>query len=396
MKFNVLKANQVQALLPGTYGDGMGLSLKVAKSGSRSWVYRYRFGGLTREAGLGSAAIVPLSVARAKRDEMLRLLQEGKDPLHIKQTLSLIPTFDQAAKAFIEAKRSGWKNAKHAQQWTNTLATYASPTIGQMPIDKIESAHVVAALASIWKTKNETAGRVRGRIHQVLGAARYRAGLKGINPAEWKDHLQHDARLSHAKKVKHFASLPHEQVGELLRKLMGSERVSHLALALTILTAARTGSIIGARWSEIDEEAGIWHIPGERMKMKLAFDVPLSKDALAVLGSVRWRHPIWVFPSPNKPSQAISSAAMSSALCLLFPSEQATVHGFRSSFRSWCGDAGVDFEIAEESLAHAKANSVVKAYHRSDMILRRRVVIDRWANYLATKPAPDVNIRKAV
>lgn len=382
MKRNVLKANQVLTLPAGVYGDGMGLSLKVGKTGSRSWIYRYRFQGVTKETGLGSATLVPLAVARAKRDEMLTQLQTGKDPIVVKREANSHPTFDEAAIEFIDAKRHTWKNAKHAQQWENTLKTYASPVIGKLQIDKICAADVVKVLAPIWQTKHETATRILSRIHQVLGAARYRAGITGTNPAEWKGYLENDIALSHSPKVKHFASLAHNQTGEVLRALMMSPRVSDLALAFTILTAARTGSVIAAKWEEIDEKVGVWHIPAERMKMGIAFDIPLSATAIQVLTTVKGLHPIWIFPSPNKPSQHVSNAAMGVALRRFVSQNVAVPHGFRATFRTWAGDVGVDFEISEECLAHSKGNSVVKAYHRTSMIERRRLVMDRWADYL--------------
>lgn len=395
MKRNVLRANQVLTLPAGVYGDGMGLSLKVGKTGSRSWIYRYRFEGLTKEAGLGSASLVPLAVARAKRDEMLSQLNAGKDPIQLKQETNGLPTFNQAASEFIAAKRPTWKNVKHGQQWENTLKTYASPVIGELHIDKITSTHVVRVLAPIWQSKHETATRVLSRIHQVLGAARYRAGLTGTNPAEWKGHLENDIALSHSPKVKHFASLAHSQTGELLRVLMESSRVSDLALAFTILTAARTGSVIGAKWEEIDERACVWRIPGDRMKMGVAFDIPLSDAAMQLLATVKELHPVWIFPSPSKPSQHVSNAAMGVALRRFISQSVAVPHGFRATFRTWAGDVGVDFEISEECLAHSKGDSVVKAYHRTTMIERRRAVMERWASYLTTpNVAKVVSLRK--
>lgn len=382
MKRNALKANQVATLPAGAYVDGAGLRLKVTKAGARSWLLRYTFGGQTKEIGLGSALTVPLAVARAKRDEMLALIQQGKDPIQIKREADGLPTFDEAAAEFIAAKRPTWKNAKHAQQWESTLKTYASPVIGRMQIDQITPSHVVKVLAPIWQSKHETATRVLSRIHQVLGAARYRAGLTGTNPAEWKGHLENDVALSHSPKVEHFASLPHAQTGEVLRSLMASPRVTDLALAFTILTAARTGSVIGAKWEEIDEAAAIWRIPGERMKMGIAFDIPLSDAALQVLTTVKGLHPVFVFPSPNKLSQHVSSAAMGVALRRFVSQTVAVPHGFRASFRTWAGDVGVDFEISEECLAHSKGDSVVKAYHRTTMIERRRAVMERWSRYL--------------
>ncbi len=384
MKRNALKANQILSLPAGSYVDGAGLRLKVSKAGARSWVMRYTFNGIAREAGLGTALTVPLATARARRDDMLALIQQGKDPLQEKRESEGLPTFDKAAAEFIEAKRPTWKNAKHGDQWVNTLATHASPVIGKLQIDQITPAHVVRVLAPIWQTKHETATRILSRIHQVLGAARYRAGLTGMNPAEWKGHLENDIALSHRPKVKHFASLLHGQTGKVLQALMASARVSDLALAFTILTAARTGSVIGAKWEEIDEAKAVWHIPGDRMKMGIAFDVPLSDAAMQVLATVRGLHPFWVFPSPNKPSQHVSNAAMGVALRRFVAQSVAVPHGFRATFRTWCGDMGVDFEVSEECLAHSKGSNVVKAYHRTSMIERRRAVMEQWSHYLTT------------
>lgn len=385
MKLNALKANQVATLPPGAYVDGAGLRLKVTKTGNRSWLLRYTFNGQTREAGLGNARITPLAVARAKRDEMIAMIQQGKDPISTKRVSESLPTFDEAAAEFIEAKRPTWRNIKHGMQWENTLRTYASPIIGRLTIDKITPANVVKVLSPIWQSKHETATRVLSRIHQVLGAARYRAGLTGTNPAEWKGYLENDVALSHKPTVKHFPSLAHEKAGYVLQELLRSNRVTDLALAFTILTAARTGSIIGAKWSEVDEASAVWRIPGDRMKMGAPFDIPLSACASQVLAKLKGIHPVWIFPSPSKPKQHISSAAMGSVLRRFVPQSVAVPHGFRATFRTWAGDVGVDFEISEESLAHSKGDAVVKAYHRTTMIERRREVMERWASYVTSQ-----------
>lgn len=390
MKMNALKANQVGTLPAGSYVDGAGLRLKVSKTGSRNWVMRYTIGGVVREIGLGSAATVPLAVARAKRDEMQVLLNTGKDPLLAKQEASQIPTFDEAAAKYIAAKWETWRNLKHREQWKTTMATYASPVIGRLKIDQITSTHIIKVLEPIWKTKHPTATRLLGRLHQVLGAARYAAGITGTNPAEYKGYLENATELAHKPTRANFASLPHAQTGQTLRALAASNLVGDLALAFTVLTAVRTGSAIGAQWSEIDLVAKTWSIPGERMKMAIPFDVPLSDAAMQILDQLKGKHPVFVFPSTNKPGQHISSAAMGMALRRHHAQSVAVPHGFRASFRTWAGDAGVDFEVAEECLAHSKGDSVVKAYHRSTMLERRRAVMERWAAYLTTEPAANV------
>jgi integrase len=387
---NALKANQVGTLPAGVYVDGAGLRLKVGKTGSRNWVMRYTFNGQAREIGLGGAATVPLAVARAKRDEMLALINAGKDPLEEKQAAREIPTFDEAAAKYIAAKWETWRNLKHREQWKTTLATYASPVIGHIKIDQITPAHIIKVLEPVWKTKHPTAIRLLGRLHQVLGAARYSAGITGTNPAEYKGYLENATELAHKPTRANFASLPHAQTGQTLRVLMASNRVADLALAFTILTAARTGSAIGARWDEIDMDAKTWSIPGERMKMAKEFTVPLSDAAIQVLDKLKDRHVAFVFPSPNKPGSPISNAAMGVALRKHHTQAVAVPHGFRASFRTWAGDSGVDFEVAEECLAHSKGDSVVKAYHRSTLLERRRTAMERWAAYLTAEPVANV------
>lgn len=349
---------------------------------------RYTFSSQSREIGLGSATTTPLSVARAKRDEILALIQQGKDPLMLSREASLIPTFDEAADRYIKAKWETWSNLKHREQWKTTLATYASPVIGGLKVDQITPAHIIKVLAPIWKTKHPTATRLLGRMHQVLGAARYSAGVTGTNPAEYKGFLENATELAHKPQVSNFASLSHAQTGETLKTLAISSQVADLALAFTILTAVRVGSAIGAKWSEIDPVAKTWAIPGERMKMGKPFTVPLSEAALQVLEKLKDKHPSLVFPSPKKPGQHISSAAPGVALKRHHAKAVAVPHGFRATFRTWAGDVGVDFEVAEECLAHSKGDSVIKAYHRSNLLERRRAVMERWANYLTTESQP--------
>ena len=281
---------------PAVLHDGGGLYLRVSATGAKSWVFRFQLDGKRRDMGLGPFPDISLAEARAKAAEHRKQRHEGIDPLDAKaaqrqaQRVSVAKgrTFRECADEFIEKNRAGWRNAKHRQQWGNTLATYVYPTLGELPVSAIDAGLVVQVLDPIWTEKPETASRVRGRIEAVLDAATVRGFRQGPNPAQWKGNLAHilPARAK-VRKVAHHAALPFDDMPGFLAALRGREGMSARALEFTILTAARTGEALGARWGEIDLAAKVWTVPAERMKAGREHRVPLSDAALAVLDKVR-------------------------------------------------------------------------------------------------------------
>jgi integrase len=294
------KVNRLSALAvaraeqPGYYGDGDGLLLQVSSSGTKSWIFRYKRNGRHREMGLGSLRSVDLAGARAKARECRNMLLEGRDPLEEKwqavraQRLEAarFTTFDQCAAAYIAAHRAAWRNPKHVGQWQATLAQYASPVIGELPVAIVDTGLVVKVLGPIWDTKTETAKRLRGRIEAILDWATVSQLREGENPARWRGHLdQLLPKPTRIAPVKNFGALPWKEIPEFMRALRTREGTSARALEFAILTAARSGEVRGAAWSEIDLPSRLWTVPAERMKAGVEHRVPLSPAAMAVLNA---------------------------------------------------------------------------------------------------------------
>jgi integrase len=299
----------------------------------------------------------------------------------VQKTLKHIVTFDEATERYIAAHESSWRNAKHRQQWRNTLSTYAGPMIGKMPVGDIVMDDVLRVLEPIWETKAETASRVRGRIENVLDWARVRGLRDGINPAAWRGQLAHllPAR-NKARSVKHHPALPWRQLPQFMTELRDNTAISAKALAFTILTAMRTTEVIEAKWIEIDIEAGVWTVPKERMKAGREHRVPLPKAAHAVLGAL----PLvdgnaYVFPGTRK-GRPLSNMAMLELVRGLRPG--LTVHGFRSTFRDWAAEAtNFPRELAEAALAHVLGSATERAYQRGDLFEKRREMMTAWAEF---------------
>ena len=373
-----LSAQKVKTAGPGRHGDGRGLFLYVKPSGARSWVLRYQVQGRRRDLGLGSFPDVTLAMARDRASEARRLIAEGGDPIARKQQAKP-KTFKDAALELIESKRPGWKNAKHAAQWTSTLEAYAFPKIGQVQVAKIETADVIAALTPIWSAKPETANRVRQRIEAVLDYASALGIRAGDNPARWRGHLDH--LLPKPKKVravKHHPALPHSEISDFMSQLESRDGVAARALGFTILTAARSGETRGATWAEIDLEAKVWTIPAGRMKAGKEHRVPLSLAALALLGDKRDDDKL-IFESEAKRGKPISDMSMTAVLRRM-ERDDITVHGFRSTFRDWAGETtSFPREVIEAALAHGIRNKAEAAYARSDLFEKRRKLMEAWA-----------------
>ncbi len=383
----MLTAVQIKALNnPGKYADRDGLYLNITKRGTKSWIYRYQLHGRRREIGLGSLRDVSLKSARDKASEARSLQQQGVDPKAHRDSLKHMPvsaevwTFDKCAGAYIESHRAGWKNTKHTQQWANTLYMYASPVFGHLPVDQIDTGLVMQVLEPIWRTKTETASRVRGRIENVLSWAIVQGYREGPNPALWRGHLSMLLpQRSKVQKVIHHAALPYSEISEFLDELRGHKGLSAQALELTILTAVRTSEVLSAKWSEIDLDACIWTIPGNRMKSGREHRVPLSTQAVALLNGLPKMNG-WVFPS--RKDKPLSNMAMLVLLKRDMGYSESTVHGFRSTFRDWVAETTYyPRELAESALAHVLTDKTEAAYQRGDLLEKRRELMQSWADY---------------
>ncbi|MFM0726590.1 integrase arm-type DNA-binding domain-containing protein [Paraburkholderia strydomiana] len=405
-----LSATKVrQEKTPGYYSDGGGLYLQISPSGSKSWIFRYARNKKSHEIGLGAYLNVPLEAARDKADGMRRALGNGDDPLAMRQSerakIAAKMTFTECATAYIDAHKPGWKNVKHAEQWTNTLTTYAAPFIGKKDVANVDTHDVVRVLEPIWTTKNETASRVRGRMEKVLAWATTRGLRSGENPARWKGHL--DTLLAKPSAVQadeHHPALPYPQISSFAAALRSIDGIAARALEFAILTAARTQEIIGAQWSEIDMDSKLWTIPAERMKMKQLHRVPLSAKAIVILKAMeKTRLDDFVFPGMTKDKglsnmsllaviKRMNGAAKSKgdapAPIWFDPKTGAPVvpHGFRSTFRDWAAECtSFPRELAEKALAHAVRSEVEAAYQRGDYLAKRAKLMDAWAEYCAGK-----------
>jgi integrase len=377
----------------GLHPDGNGLYLQIARNGSRSWVLRYRLGRARRYLGLGALHSTSLSQARELAAAARRQLLAGEDPVAARQAkqaaLRLADakamTFSQAAAAYIEAHRPGWRNADHANQWRNSLATHAFPIIGALPVAAIDTTLVMQVLDPIWVTKTETAGRVRGRIESILDWAAARGYRTGDNPARWRGHLDHllPDRAKVAK-VEHLPALPYADLPDFLAALRQRDGIPARALEFTILTAARPGEVLLADWSEIDFAARLWAVPGTRMKAGRDHRVPLSDAALALLAALPEPHSGPVFA--GRPGKPIGRNALMKELRRMDRGDL-SVHGFRSVFRDWAAEA-TEFpgEVCEAALAHAIGDKTEAAYRRGDLLERRRLLMAAWAAYGSGQP----------
>jgi integrase len=348
-------------------GDGHCLYLRIGPTGAKSWIFRYTVAGKAHEKGLGPIHTVSLAEAREAARELRRGRREGKDPKRAGMS------FRECAEAYIASHEAGWRNAKHAAQWANSLATHAYPVLGRLPVAAIGTEQVLKAIGTIWREKPETASRVRGRIESVLDWAAVAGYRNGDNPARWRGHLSHmlPARARFAR-GEHFAALPYAGIADFMTKLRQQGGVAARALEFAILTAARTGEVSGARWPEIDLAGRLWVIPADRIKMGREHRVPLSSRALSILSDLE-RRGERVFP--------ISATSLRRVLSRI-GRQDVTVHGFRSTFSTWAAEqTNFSEAVVEAALAHAKGDKVAAAYNRSDLFEKRRELADAWARY---------------
>jgi integrase len=395
-----LAAVALRSLPAGRHSDGGGLYLQVTQNAvgnkARSWLFRYSLAGKSREMGLGPLHTLGLAEARAKARELRKQVLYGEDPIAARNTRRQAATveaatgmtFQACAEGYITAHQAGWRNPKHAAQWPSTLKTYAYPVFGSLPVQAVDTGLVMKAVEPLWVTKTETASRVRGRIESVLDWAAARGYRDGQNPARWRGHLENllPAR-SKVARVEHHAALPYAEIAEFVAELRKQEGVAARALELTILTAARTGEVLGARWAEFDLEHRLWSVPGERMKAGKEHRVPLSEAAMALLAALK-REGDLVFPVSNMAMNMLLRRMGKNGL---------TVHGFRSTFSDWAAEqTNAPSEVREMALAHTVSDKVEAAYRRGDLFEKRRQLAEAWAQYCdGEEPAESKVVRLA-
>lgn len=392
-----LTARQVQSKPLGTYADGGGLYLRVGPTGARSWIFRYQVRGRRRDLGLGPVDLVTLAEARDKAFAARKMVFGGGDPIDqrraernasITDAIKTI-TFRECAEGYINAHRAGWKNATHAKQWPTSLEKYVYPTMGKLAVDRVDTAMVLKCIEPLWRSKPETASRVRGRIERVLDWAKSRELRNGENPARWRGHMENLLpKTAKVRAVKHFAALPYDKIAAFIDDLRNKQGgIAARALEFAILTAARSGEVLGARWTEVDTTAREWRIPSKRMKTGKPHRVPLSEPAMAIVDAmVEIRHGDFVFPGQKEGSR-LSDTVLFHVLQRMGRIDL-TTHGFRSTFSDWCAErTGFAAEVREASLAHAISSAVEAAYRRGDLFSKRRQLMDSWGRYCTESAA---------
>jgi integrase len=380
----------------GLHGDGGGLWLQVSPSETKSWVFRFTLRGTSRTMGFGPYPDVSLAEAREKATDGRAKLREWIDPIEARkrerQRMALESakgmSFAACAEAYIEGHEAGWRNPKHVSQWRNTIATYASPVFGALPVQDVDTGLVMKVLEPLWRSKPETASRLRGRLERVLDWATVRQYREGENPARWRGHLSAllPAR-SKVRAVEHHPALPYDRIGEFIAEVRALDSTSARALEFLIMTAGRTSEVIEARWTEIDSAKRVWTVPGVRMKAGKEHRVPLSDAAMAVLETQR-RNAMneFVFPGA-RPGCPLSNMALLQLLRRM-DRDDVTAHGFRSTFRDWAAErTGFPREVAEMALGHAIGDKVEAAYRRGDLFKKRRKLMEAWAKFCSEVPA---------
>lgn len=395
IELGALAVSQIKRRGINFVGGVAGLAINVTKSGGRSWVLRYQVNGVRRDKGLGGYPDVTLAQAKDAARAIRAKLAQGVDPIEdgralrsklIADQLSAL-TFNQAAKQYIDTHEGTWRNAKHVQQWRNTIQTYANPVIGKMLVRDIGQIDVLNVLEPIWRTKTETASRLRGRMESVFDWASARGYRTEANPARWKGLL--DQLLPAPGKITktdHHRALPYKELPEFMQLLAGQQGIGARALEFAILTASRSGEVRGAKWDEFDFESGVWTVPEDRMKAGKEHRVPLSSAAITIIKAQRESAFCdYVFPSSHS-SKIVSEGKPLSDMTLAAVLRRMGVpvvpHGFRSTFRDWSAEQ-TDYprEVAEMALAHAIANKVEAAYRRGDLLDKRRQLMQDWADY---------------
>jgi integrase len=391
MAHNKLTARGIAtATKKGRYGDGGGLFLQVSKWGTKSWLFRYERNGRERQMGLGPLHTVSLATAREMAREARLVVLRGKDPIAEKNAQAATAraaqaTFRDCAEQYLNAHSAGW-TPRTLEHWRTTFEMYAHPAIGDMTVAAVDTVAVVKILEPIWRTKSETAKKLRARIAAVLDNAKVLELRNGDNPARWRGHL--DKLLpkpSKVRTVKHHAALPYSEMHAFLAELRLRDGLGAVALQFTILTAVRTSEALGARWDEIDLANATWTVPSRRMKSKREHRVPLSPQVIEILTALP-REGEWVFPG-IKAGRPLSPIAMMTAVRRMGRPDL-TVHGFRSTFRDWAAETtAYPNHVVEMALAHAIGDAVEAAYRRGDLFEKRRRLMDDWARHCESEPA---------
>jgi len=393
-RLTALKVSRLKR--PGYHHDGLGLYLQISKTGTKSWVFRFMLDGRPRWMGLGPTHTISLAEAREKARQARKDQLEGKDPIEQRRAEraaqraagARVKSFRQCGEEFIEKHEGGW-GAVHRRQWKQSLAQHVYPVLGDVRVDAITTELVMQVIEPLWQSIPETASRVRNRIENILDFARVRVYRVGENPADWR-HLKHLLPpKSQLHRVKHFAALPYVELPGFLVELRGQKGIPARALEYAILTAARTGEVIGAKWAEINLTDGSWTVPAERMKARREHRVPLSTCALAILQEMKALRRdgdsnAYVFP--GKGDQPLSSMAFLMLLRRMGRTDL-TPHGCRASFRTWCDEqTSYPHHVTEQALGHAISNAVEKAYRRGDMFEQRRRLMDAWGTFCTSDP----------
>ncbi|WP_284258562.1 tyrosine-type recombinase/integrase [Acidocella aquatica] len=398
---NKLSAAKVKNAGPGLHGDGANLYLQVSPTGGKSWSFRFMLNRRVREMGLGPLHIVSLAEARTKAAAMRQMLLDGVDPIEMRQqtrkkvTLEAASatTFETVAQAYIKAHEAGWSNEKHAKQWKATLETYVYPVFGALAVSSIDLSLVTKVLEPIWKQKPETASRVRGRIEAVLDYATTKGWRTGDNPARWRGYLENlFPATGKISRVQHHGALACAEMPAFIKELKAQQGLAANALLLTVLTATRTGDVIGARWEEVDMAQRVWTVPAARIKgRRRDHRIPLSGTAVALLKRAMPQRDAgevlagFVYPG-GKAGRGLSNMALLAVLKRM-QCRGVTTHGFRSTFRDWAAEQ-TDYrpEIVESALAHVVSNKVEAAYKRTDFFDLRRQLMADWADFCEGRP----------
>lgn len=397
---NALTPIVVRNAGPGRYADGGGLYLRVQSGGGRSWLFRHISGGKARDIGLGPAAgagAISLAEARVQARELGAQVARGEliegklakarmAAAQAQMQAKANKTFSEIAEAFIDRKEGGWRNDKHRQQWRNTLATYVYPNLGGMPVSEVDTVHVLGVLERIWLEKPETASRVRGRIENVLDAAKVQGLRTGENPARWRGHLDHLLPKPEKLYRGHHAALHYSELPSFMSALRGRDAIAARALEYTILTVARSGETLGATWAEVDLSKALWIIPAVRMKAGKEHRIPLSARAIAILREVHLFNARGTADAPLFPSNNGDKLSVMAMSMLLRRMERTgiTVHGFRSTFRDWAGEStSFPREVVEHAMAHQLADKAEAAYQRGTLFPKRVKLMEDWAGYCA-------------
>lgn len=390
-RLNSLKISHLYKIgQAGKYNDGGNLLFRVTAAKNANWVFRYAKQGIERSIGLGGYPIISLQEARKKAEQYRALIAKGIDPLEAKRTQQLqqaeallkLKTLKEASLDYINTHRPTWRNAKHAAQWLSTLNSYAFPISGNKPLCEVTTDDIVSILSPIWRDKPETASRLRGRLECILDWAKTRNYREGENPARWRGHLEYLL----PKKVrlkKHYNALPYNKLPQFMAQLLRCDGVAKDALAFAILTNARTGDVIGADWGEFNLTTKTWIIPATRSKTKTDYRVPLSEAVIEILlRQYSGETPSAGLVFRNLNNKGLSNGAMLALLDRLAVRNLTTVHGFRTTFRTWGQDlTSYPRELLEMALNHAVGSDVERAYARSDMFQKRLTLANEWAGY---------------